>query len=199
VHRPAARERSGTARLKLSARRRLPELTSEHRPSIPHARAAGPPTGRSFSCFCPHSPRTAFNCPEINALSRLTNVHGRQDSRSPSIFGNLSKSGRESTNGRHATQGRSEMKKGAGQTLRPQILDSPAGRLTAVRLLPLRDNEKGGWCKPPSSRTDPPKPESQSRLGSGHPGKPILYFSWPYIMQTVCQRSAETHKPRKPL
>ena len=66
-------------------------------------------------------------------------------------------------------------------------------------LLPLRGNEKGGWCKPPSSRTDPPKPESESRFGSGHPGKPILYFSWPYIVQTVCQRWNETRKPCKPL
>ena len=26
-------------------------------------------------------------------------------------------------------------------------------------------------------RTDPPKPETQSRLGSGHPGKPIFFNS----------------------
>jgi hypothetical protein len=40
------------------------------------------------------------------------------------------------------------------------------------------ENEKGGWCKPPSSlRTDPPKPDTQSRLGSGHPGKPIFFDS----------------------
>ena len=29
----------------------------------------------------------------------------------------------------------------------------------------------------PLFRTDPPKPESQSRLGSGHPGKPILFVA----------------------
>jgi hypothetical protein len=40
VCRPAARERSGTAG--------TPELTSDCSTSIPHARAAAPPSGRSF-------------------------------------------------------------------------------------------------------------------------------------------------------
>src|SRR6202012_1136387 len=83
-------------------------------------------------------------------------------------------------------------------TLRPQILNSPAGRLTAIMLLPLRGNEKGGWCKPPSSITDPPKPESESRFGSGHPGKPILYFSCRYVVQTVCQRFPKEANPYNP-
>jgi hypothetical protein len=57
--------------------------------------------------------------------------------------------------------------------------DSPAGSDFYHRgLHPLRGNEKGDWCKSPFSRTDPPKPESQSRLGSGHPGKPILFVDW---------------------
>jgi len=34
---------------------------------------------------------------------------------------------------------------------------------------------KKGTGASPLFRTDPPKPESQSRLGSGHPGKPILF------------------------
>src|SRR5260370_31490533 len=33
---------------------------------------------------------------------------------------------------------------------------------------------KGGWCKPPFI-IDAPKPATESRIGSGHPGKPIFY------------------------
>jgi hypothetical protein len=41
-------------------------------------------------------------------------------------------------------------------------------------LLTTLENEKGAGASPLFYRTDPPKPKSQSRLGFGHPGKPIL-------------------------
>jgi hypothetical protein len=34
--------------------------------------------------------------------------------------------------------------------------------------------KKGGWCKPPF-RIDAPKTGTESRFGSGHPGKPISF------------------------
>jgi hypothetical protein len=40
--------------------------------------------------------------------------------------------------------------------------------------------KKGAGASPLFLITDPPKPESQSRLGSGHPGKPIFLTSLPY-------------------
>src|SRR5260370_20982515 len=33
---------------------------------------------------------------------------------------------------------------------------------------------KGGWCKPPFI-IDAPKPATESRIGSAHPGEPIFY------------------------
>ena len=35
-------------------------------------------------------------------------------------------------------------------------------------------NEKGGLVQAPSFSIDAPKPVTESRIGSGHPGKPIL-------------------------
>jgi hypothetical protein len=52
-----------------------------------------------------------------------------------------------------------------------------------------RERKRGLVQAPFFLRTDPPKPETQSRLGSGHPGKPIFCNSVAIGgEQTVCQR-----------
>ncbi len=106
VRRPAARERSRTAG--------TPELTSDCSTLHPHARAAAPPSGRSFFLY-------AMDARDSSGWELL--VHSR-----------------EATGGTENLA--LEIEKGAGAS--------------------------------PLFLIDAPKPVTESRIGSGHPGKPIL-------------------------
>ena len=57
--------------------------------------------------------------------------------------------------------------------------------------------KKGAGASPLFELT-PQKTGTESRFGSGHPGKPILYFSCRYIVQTVCQRFPKEANPYNP-
>ena len=142
VCRPAARERSGTAR--------KAGLTSDYSTLHPHARAAAPPSGRSFFWHTVHSwqlsvrgrgcdPAGLAKCWPFLSIAMIRSSPRKYVSGKPT---------EGPDNGRTEEPGqvrRQKMKKGAGAS--------------------------------PLFVIDAPKPVTESRIGSGHPGKPILYVA----------------------
>jgi hypothetical protein len=82
--------------------------------------------------------------------------------------------------------------------------DHPREPLTNHFEHPQTEMKKGAGASPLFPRTDPPNTETQSRLGFGHPGKPIFFKQpWAYGEQTACQhvtrnsQSSIAMKPRE--
>src|ERR1700760_3902346 len=59
--------------------------------------------------------------------------------------------------------------------------------------------KKGAGASPLILELTPQNQNPSRGSVSGHPGKPILYFSWPYIVQTVCQRPNKSCSRLNPL
>ena len=124
------------------------ELLSEHGSLHPQR-----PSGRS-----PHRPLTFFGRRLIDAA-----VRKQQPKQQP----------------KHAELllGRQSNLRLGGHTGRAACvteLDHPRERRTNHPGQKSPRTKKGAGASPLFLRTDPPKPKTQSRLGSGHPGKPIL-------------------------